>query len=459
MIQTSNYNPWEGIGDKILNTSDRMMEAKKRQLVEEQRLGLANALAPRTRDVPAVPPSEDYKAESYQPPSFNLAQAANTGSGFSLGGVTPQQGTPGVAGYTEQVPFQERAVDGMNYLASQGNLQGIADLGEAVDITDKIQDKQSVGVISKMMKSVKEMKAGGLSDDAIRQELKRQAEIMNRMGAKIDSSTIDSWDFSRQDIGLLDTGDGQKVAAVSQPDGTTKLMLIKPPNPTGRADDYWDRRLDLEKQRLDQSRERLAQGWNRLDPNEIYGRETSKTEAGEIVKMKPLVVAAEQSNITLNRAEEIFKKDPNNTIGAVAEFKAFLGKLDPAFEEILNTGDRNAFQRLMTANIGTYKPLLGPQISNTDAALMSVWAGATEKSPRAVAEGIRMMREINNSVISGYSERRKSGEGAAPKSKPYLKTGIDDKNKVHTVKSDADYNALPSGATFTGPDGVKRRKP
>ena len=478
MIQTSRYNPWENVNRDIAQVGNAYSESEKRRLLEEQRLGLAAALAPRTREAEAVPPSEDYQPESYQAPSFSLSNAARQpmpapqppmmgagepqGSAFSLGSSTPQQGTPGQPARTEGVPWSERLSDGMNYMAGQGNLQGIADLGDVMDITDKIEDKQSIGVITKMMTAVGEMKKAGLGDPAIKVKLKELVGNLNRMGAKVDPNSIDQWDFSRQDIGLLDTGGGQKVAAVTQPDGTTKLMLIKPPNPTGRADDYWDRRLDLEEKRLAQSGERVAQGWNRLSPDEEYARTAARTEGGEIVKMKDNVINAEHSNINLDRAEAILKKDPNNTIGAVAEFKAFLGKLDPAFEEILNTGDRNAFRRLMTANIGTYKPLLGPQISNTDAALMSVWAGATERSPAAVAEGIRMMREINNSVIAGYSERRKSGEKAAPKAKPYLKTGIDnklDKNKVHTVKSDADYNALPSGATFTGPDGVKRRKP
>ena len=31
--------------------------------------------------------------------------------------------------------------------------------------------------------------------------------------------------------------------------------------------------------------------------------------------------------------------------------------------------------------------------------------------------------------------------------------------KPANIKSDADYNALPSGATFVGPDGKTRRKP
>jgi len=30
---------------------------------------------------------------------------------------------------------------------------------------------------------------------------------------------------------------------------------------------------------------------------------------------------------------------------------------------------------------------------------------------------------------------------------------------VVTIKDDAEYDALPSGSVYVGPDGVKRRKP
>lgn len=61
---------------------------------------------------------------------------------------------------------------------------------------------------------------------------------------------------------------------------------------------------------------------------------------------------------------------------------------------------------------------------------------------------------------SRFSGKTESGKATPQKGKATPQSGKPAKpQEVPTVKSDADFNKLPSGAVFVGPDGKKRRKP
>jgi hypothetical protein len=79
-------------------------------------------------------------------------------------------------------------------------------------------------------------------------------------------------------------------------------------------------------------------------------------------------------------------------------------------------------------------------------------------------EFITAAREVQGIIKKGVERAQsrvssaESVAGGARSAAPRGKAG-EDSNAPAQVKSDADYDKLPSGALFTGPDGVLRRKP
>jgi hypothetical protein len=74
-------------------------------------------------------------------------------------------------------------------------------------------------------------------------------------------------------------------------------------------------------------------------------------------------------------------------------------------------------------------------------------------------EFIDAARELQGIIKKGVERAQSRVRSAEPRSAaPRGKAG-EDSNAPAQVKSDADYDKLPSGALFTGPDGVLRRKP
>ena len=79
-------------------------------------------------------------------------------------------------------------------------------------------------------------------------------------------------------------------------------------------------------------------------------------------------------------------------------------------------------------------------------------------------EFIAAAREVQGIIKKGVERAQsrvssaESVAGGARSAAPRGKAG-EDSNAPAQVKSDADYDKLPSGALFTGPDGVLRRKP
>lgn len=79
-------------------------------------------------------------------------------------------------------------------------------------------------------------------------------------------------------------------------------------------------------------------------------------------------------------------------------------------------------------------------------------------------EFIAAAREVQDIIKKGVERAQsrvssaESVAGGARSAAPRGKAG-EDSNAPAQVKSDADYDKLPSGALFTGPDGVLRRKP
>ena len=75
---------------------------------------------------------------------------------------------------------------------------------------------------------------------------------------------------------------------------------------------------------------------------------------------------------------------------------------------------------------------------------------AAKAAPRTVRKDLR------DAIAPPSSTPPASGPAAAP---PPGKFGAGGAGTFHKITGDADYNALPSGAMFIGPDGVTRKKP
>lgn len=98
-------------------------------------------------------------------------------------------------------------------------------------------------------------------------------------------------------------------------------------------------------------------------------------------------------------------------------------------------------------------------VSNTDLAQAQTSFGNFDKlqsdvQARAVFGGVAgAMRKAREEAAARYNEYDSLYDDNAPSA------GSVQQNKPATITDDAGYNALPSGAIFTGPDGVLRRKP
>ena len=143
-----------------------------------------------------------------------------------------------------------------------------------------------------------------------------------------------------------------------------------------------------------------------------------------------------------------------NTMGALAEYRDALKKwsgtdaLNPNERARMGTVYNNALLQAKEAfNLGV---LNGPDYKILQEVLTdpaSLKGGITSK--KALDDQAQKLEEIMGRVGKVVVSTQ---TGSAPPAAP-------SRGLFSTIKSDADFNKLPSGSVFIGPDGVKRRKP
>jgi len=105
----------------------------------------------------------------------------------------------------------------------------------------------------------------------------------------------------------------------------------------------------------------------------------------------------------------------------------------------------------------------GGQITNIEGekGTQAITRMSLAQSEKEFIDAARELQGIIKKGVERAQSRVSSAEsvaGGARSAAPRGKAG-EDSNAPAQVKSDADYDKLPSGALFTGPDGVLRRKP
>lgn len=320
---------------------------------------------------------------------------------------------------TREVPKYSREEldnEAATFAASRGDWEALKGMGSFQDITSKI-DKRHMDTIKQITDSIRDMRKAGIDVESIKRIAKQNANNLNRLNGRIvfDPAMLDNIDVNAAgDLVTKDMGGGQVLALISQPDGRITAQLI---------DTTKGQRVANTSRQLDLSEERLKQGWARLNPRLQAELEASKAagkkESEEVIKMKDAYYNAQDANKLLDDAEAIFNKDPRQIAGTLAKVRAWIGEIDPALEEALRSGDRKEFSRLMMNNADTFKKLLGPQISNSDAELMFKLSGATASSPAEIRATFKTLRKRNDDTIRQYERRAGGLGGPAPATTPY----------------------------------------
>lgn len=143
----------------------------------------------------------------------------------------------------------------------------------------------------------------------------------------------------------------------------------------------------------------------------------------------------------VNQAEAILKTGGATGSGAgslIDRGAAFFGRSTQGAQA---SAQLQAIGGMLTAKM---PKMSGPQ-SDKDVQLYREMAGAVGDASKPIETRLAALQTVRE------IQQRYAGQpgGASPASL----------TKTFTVKTDADYNILPSGATFVGPDGVTRRKP
>lgn len=179
-----------------------------------------------------------------------------------------------------------------------------------------------------------------------------------------------------------------------------------------------------------------ASAAGRLAEGKAVGQATGEAKGGLAKKG----VSAQSNLDTLDIAEPLIDIATGSVTGATAD------KVASWFGGALDGAKATAQLKILQANLMTNMPRMeGPQ-SDRDVQLYREAAGqlGDPTVPREIKKAsIKTIRDIQ----SKYAERGTSGLPALPKGGPAR------------INSDADFDSLPSGALFVGPDGKTRRKP
>jgi hypothetical protein len=407
-------NPWGGLVEgmnQVGNAVDTLSQQRNRDAALKLQMDAAAEDAETKRGLAAIYASgnQTKTVPDITASTVPSADPSRINTDFSISNKQ-------VPAYTQQ-DIQSKVAD---YLASRGDWEGLKNFGNAIDVSSKI-DQRSQTMLTNVMKSVSDMRKAGFDTASIKQALQIQADNLNRLNGQqiIDPRTIDTIDVNAAgDLITQDIGGGQKAIMVTQPNGMVTVHVV---------DTTKQQRVSNETQRINQSNERIQQGWARLNPRLQAELESSKAagkqESEALIKGKDDYYNAQDSMEIVDEAEALIKKNPRNIGGVTAKFRGWLGSIDPLFEDVLNSGDRKVFERLMMNNMEAFKKLLGPQISNSDATLMFNLSGAGDTSLASIQQALRNIRRKNQTVIKTFERRQASVGRAAPATIPYTGTG------------------------------------
>jgi hypothetical protein len=171
-------------------------------------------------------------------------------------------------------------------------------------------------------------------------------------------------------------------------------------------------------------------------------QETAKAKVGMEIEKTKNVKTADKFLSVAQQAKELLDKDPTGSgIGAMVDRA---GRLVGASSDSSQVASQlETVSGWLVSNVPRME---GPQ-SNFDVDNYKTMAGMIGDRTRPVEERKAALKEVMR-----LQEQYKSLNGAESANPPKDETVI-------KIKGDADYNALPSGATFIDPFGKKRIKP
>ena len=338
---------------------------KDRERAEMTRRGLASIMSETERPVTTIrrelnPEYDAYASAGGDPEVYGLKKYAETSE------TTKQP-----------VPQADRFAKAGEFLLSQGDVKSF---GALEDVTAKLNANQ--------LKSIQAV----MKFAPMLQSPQARIALSQQMG--IDPKILDSVKQVQPGVYTIPDGAGGNIVYATTPTGETKVFHSKP---SGMNPELKKRELDIKQQMADQGKKRLDQGWSRLDPALQAELERAKKVAGAQGKGAVAAVEkAQQATFTLQRMNELEAKinDPDMQWGLAGEISTKLGTLSPEFSKLFRTG---RMEELLVASpdlMLDMKKLLGPQISNSDAAMMLQFTGGDFRSKARVQSAIERIRAM-----------------------------------------------------------------
>lgn len=193
-----------------------------------------------------------------------------------------------------------------------------------------------------------------------------------------------------------------------------------------------------------------------------FNEKTAENDAGQINEALTKAQSAKLALPTLWQAQDLIKSGTFTGLGADAKLnivRAFSAMGVPVPDSVANS---QAFDATMAQIVGAnLKAMVGSQnISNADVTFVTKMFGERGQEAKAIKYILDRAIDNNMRYINSYNDllgkAEASGGGSmigkvAPPTKP--------NGAPARISSDEEYNALPSGARFVGPDGKTRRKP
>lgn len=292
---------------------------------------------------------------------------------------------------TKQVPIQQRLAAGATYAAGRGDTDLAAKLANSIDITNKIAATGQMPELDAMMKTANNIIGLGGNSDTVKSILKQKYPQL--------SDKIDAMNFERN-VGTLKLADGREAVVVTQPDGKQSVHIV---NQTGMNPELKQQELVLKRRQLELSSERNQLAALRLNPDLQARLEQAKKVGG--AQGKAAQEASDKAmvaELTIKRMDDLEAKinSPDMQWGVAGELATKLGTLSPTLSKLLQTGQME--QLLVSAPdlMLDMKKLLGPQISNADAAMMMRFTGGDFRSKERVLAAINRIRNSAQKDIS-----------------------------------------------------------
>lgn len=467
------YNPWMGYNEGMQtlgNTFDTLSERRRQEQLDFENQKLRNIqmqnasldLAEKQRRMTALEGYRGLGKTLSQPvgttetpnPEYASLEAGMVGPPQTAtnpaealqqqAGAKEAQGllaaTPKILSTPQYLSPEQQKTSRLDYLMNQGMLDEATQYAKLMNVSESL-DSQTLGRLERMNKvmNMAIMQTAKPDASGVMQPDYEAAKNYLRMIAP--SLGIPAADVDKLNFSMLG---GQLVAYFKSPDGTYlamsmadpgKLVKIESkdwgPNRTGieqTKNELRSRELDIREKNLEVARARVAQGgariqqaWARLDPSlqgeiaqaQAVGREGGKEIVGS-------AKAAKDSTLSIKVLNDLEGKLDKIDFGVAGKVKGFLGRMSPTAEIALNTGDYNAFSVAAPELMKSMKELLGPQISNADAAMMLKFSGGDLMSKAATQAAIAKLKQFHefNIEAAGAATSTVSAPGVR-KNVPY----------------------------------------